>query len=154
MQFCDVALPLPLEQTFTYLVNGHSPVVGGRVLVPFRTGRLPGIVTALHDQQPSFEAKNLHSVIDAAPVLDEHLLKLGEWIVGYYMAPIGEVLRTMLPLGAEVRRAWAWRITEAGMEALGKSAEVGASRRSKLDVDDQMLEYQVLDYLAAGDDAL
>src|ERR1051325_10212421 len=99
--FCDVALPVPLEQTFTYSVNGHQPVVGGRVLVPFRTERLPGIVTALHDNKPSIATKELHSVLDAEPVLDEHLLRLGEWIAGYYIAPIGEVLRSMLPLSAE-----------------------------------------------------
>ncbi|HEX4663612.1 MAG TPA: hypothetical protein VH196_04420, partial [Terriglobales bacterium] len=51
--FCDVALPVPLEMTFTYRVNGQTPVVGGRVLVPFRTSRLPGVVTALHDRPPS-----------------------------------------------------------------------------------------------------
>ncbi|HYY69862.1 MAG TPA: hypothetical protein VE734_09020, partial [Terriglobales bacterium] len=44
--FCDVALPVPLGTCFTYRLNGAEPVVGGRVLVPFRKLRLPGIVTA------------------------------------------------------------------------------------------------------------
>ena len=33
--FCDVALPVPLDRTFTYAVNGVTPAVGARVLVPF-----------------------------------------------------------------------------------------------------------------------
>jgi primosomal protein N' (replication factor Y) len=33
--YCDVALPVPLDRTFTYAVNGTVPVVGARVLVPF-----------------------------------------------------------------------------------------------------------------------
>ncbi|MGA9545508.1 MAG: hypothetical protein WBQ85_18180, partial [Candidatus Sulfotelmatobacter sp.] len=44
-EFCDVALPVPLDTVFTYRVPADStPVVGGRVLVPFRLQRLTGIV--------------------------------------------------------------------------------------------------------------
>ncbi len=51
-EFCDVALPVPLDIVFTYAVpEGMQPVVGGRVLVPFRQQRMSGIVTALHDRQ-------------------------------------------------------------------------------------------------------
>jgi primosomal protein N' len=42
-------------------------------------------------------------------VIDEPLLRLGRWIAGYYLAPIGEVFRTMLPLNAEFKRAIAYR---------------------------------------------
>jgi primosomal protein N' (replication factor Y) len=152
-QFCDVALPVPLETCFTYRVNGAEPVVGGRVLVPFRNLRLPGVVTALHDRAPSVQAKNVLEILDAVPVLDPELMRLGEWIAHYYLAPLGEVFRTMLPLGAEVKRARAFRITEAGWAALHESAERGSSRRSKKSADEQMLEYRVLDYLAARDGA-
>src|SRR4051812_5150931 len=152
-QFCDVALPVPLEMTFTYRVNGQTPVVGGRVLVPFRTARLPGVVTALHDQAPRMEAKTVHSVIDAQPLIDAPLMRLAEWISSYYIAPIGEVLRSMLPLQAEVRRDWIYAITEAGQKALHDSAQSGNSGRSRKSIDEQMHEYQVLDYLLQVENA-
>jgi len=151
--FCDVALPVPLETCFTYRLNGAEPVVGGRVLVPFRNLRMSGVVTALHDRAPSVEAKHVLEILDAAPVLDPELMRLGEWISHYYLAPLGEVFRTMLPLGAEVKRARAFRITDVGWAALHESAERGSSRRSKKSADEQMLEYRVLDYLAARDGA-
>ena len=151
--FCDVALPVPLEMTFTYRVNGQTPVVGGRVLVPFRTSRLPGVVTALHDQPPGVEAKTVHSVLDAEPLIDPPLMQLAEWISNYYIAPIGEVLRAMLPLQAEVKRDWRYSITEAGRNALYDSAQSGNSGRSKKPIADQMVEYQVLDYLSQIDSA-
>jgi len=151
--FCDVALPLPLEMTFTYRVNGHTPVIGGRVLVPFRTSRLPGVVTALHDRPPSMEAKTVHTVLDAEPLIDAVLMQLAEWISNYYIAPIGEVLRSMLPLQAEVRRDWRYTITEAGQKALYDGAQSGNSGRSKKSLAEQMIEYQVLDYLAQGEGA-
>ena len=146
--FCDVALPIPLEMTFTYRVNGQVPVVGGRVLVPFRTSRLPGVVTALHDRPPSMEAKTIHAVLDAVPLIDPSLMQLAEWISHYYIAPLGEVLRSMLPLQAEVRRDWSYSITPAGHKALSDSAVSGNSGRSKRSIDEQMIEYQVLNHLA------
>jgi primosomal protein N' (replication factor Y) len=43
--FCDVALAVPLDLVFTYAIpEGMEPVVGGRVLVPFRQQRMSGIV--------------------------------------------------------------------------------------------------------------
>ncbi|MCU1286661.1 MAG: primosomal protein [Acidobacteriales bacterium] len=150
--FCDVALPVPLEMTFTYRIGETSPVVGGRVLVPFRSLRLAGVVTALHDNPPSVKAKTVIAVMDSAPVFDDTLLKLGNWIAQYYIAPIGEVYRTMLPLMAEVKQQWMFTITEAGQTALYESATVGSSRRSRKSVGEQMLEYEVLDHLANGGD--
>jgi primosomal protein N' (replication factor Y) len=147
-EFCDVAVPVPLETTFTYRVNGLSPVVGGRVLVPFRDKRLAGVVTALHDRPPSVAAKNVLEVLDDAPLLDAVLLKLAAWIADYYLAPLGEVFRTMLPLAAEVRHARDYRITELGLEALHASAARGSSRRSPKTPDEQAGEIRVLDYLA------
>src|SRR5580765_1701050 len=152
--FCDVALPVPLDMAFTYKIADHLPVVGGRVLVPFRKERLSGVVTAVHDRQPSMQAKTVLQVLDTEPVLDDGLMKLGQWISQYYLAPIGDVFRGMLPLAAEIKKARIYRITEAGYEALHASATVGSSRRSRQDIDTQMTEYAVLDYLSMSDDAL
>ncbi|HEV7551467.1 MAG TPA: primosomal protein N' [Candidatus Angelobacter sp.] len=146
--FCDVALPVPLDMVFTYKIAEQQPVVGGRVLVPFRNQRISGVVTALHDRAPSMQAKTVLQVLDTEPVLDEGLMKLGQWIAQYYLAPIGDVFRGMLPLAAEIKKAKLYRITEVGYEALHASATAGSSRRSKQDIDTQMNEYAVLDYLS------
>src|SRR5258708_1083377 len=81
-------------------------------------------------------------------------MRLGQWISQYYLAPIGDVFRTMLPLAAEIKKAKIYHITEAGYEAMHASATVGSSRRSRQDIDTQMVEYAVLDYLSMSDDAL
>ena len=152
--FCDVALPVPLDMAFTYKIADRAPVIGGRVLVPFRNDRLAGIVTALHDRQPEVQTKTVLEVLDSEPVLDATLTHLGQWIAQYYLAPIGEVFRTMLPLAAEIKKAKIYRITETGQEVLHASATTGSSRRSRQEVDTQMLEYAVLDYLVLSGDVL
>ncbi|HXX00555.1 MAG TPA: DEAD/DEAH box helicase, partial [Candidatus Acidoferrales bacterium] len=148
-EFSDVAVPVPLDMVFTYRVpSGSSPVVGGRVLVPFRQQRMTGIVVELHDRTPSVTAKNIVGVVDSAPVLDEQLLRLGRWIADYYLAPLGEVFRTMLPLSAEFRRSIGYRITEQGQMALHLAGMAGSSARSQRTPEEQAAEFRVLDYLA------
>src|SRR6266852_7052871 len=118
-EYCDVALPVPLDMVFTYRAAAEAtPVVGGRVLVPFRQQRLTGIVVDLHDRKPSVTTKNVLTVLDTTPVLDDLLLLLGRWIADYYLAPLGEVFRTMLPLNAEFKRSIGYHLTEVGQMAL------------------------------------
>ena len=140
---------MPLHCTFTYRLSGAEPVVGGRVLVPFGSERLAGVVVRLHDQAPPVPAKNVLRVLDEEPALDDGLMKLAEWMADYYLAPLGEVLRGMLPLQAEVKRIWEFRIAPAGEAALHDSAQQGSSRRSRQPVEHQMTEYAVLNFLAS-----
>ncbi|MGB8259202.1 MAG: primosomal protein N', partial [Terracidiphilus sp.] len=90
------------------------------------------------------------------------------------LAPLGEVLRGMLPLMAEVRRTVYYRITDLGRDVLARSLDgdlpgsrastprpapppsglpgkAGQKRRGKLSAEHQDLERRVLERLAAGD---
>ncbi|MBS1821543.1 MAG: primosomal protein N' [Acidobacteria bacterium] len=154
-RYVDIALPVPLDQTFTYSVNGAAPVVGARVLVPFSGQRLMGVVMRVHDDTPqeNFAVKPVQQVLDDEALLSSELMELARWIAQYYVAPLGEVLRGMLPLGAEVKRHFVYRITETGRKVLYEGAAKGASRRSKLSPEDQNREYSVLNYLEGGEAA-
>jgi primosomal protein N' (replication factor Y) len=150
-EFCDVAVPVPLDMVFTYRVPADAtPVVGGRVLVPFRQQRMTGIVVDLHDRKPNVTTKSIISVLDAMSVLDARLLQLGRWIADYYLAPLGEVFRTMLPLNAEFKRSIGYRLTEQGQMALHQAGVSGSSARSRRTPEEQAAEFRVLDYLAAS----
>lgn len=140
--FCDVALPVPLDACFTYRLNGTVPVVGARVVVPFREKKLSGVVTRVHDEAPSAQARHILSVLDESPVLDSQLIALGEWIARYYLAPLGEVFRTMLPLNAEFRRVMGYYVTNAGLAVV---------RQGAFSSGDQNSELEVLKYLAESE---
>ena len=147
--FCDVALPVPVDRAFTYSIEGASPVVGGRVLVPFRREQFQGVVVALHDHAPladdasTAKVRPVLRVLDQEPVLSEHLLQLGRWIAEYYLAPLGEVLRTMLPLGAEMRRETAYSITCRGTAALETPQQQSLNANAA-----EQAEHAVLAFLA------
>jgi primosomal protein N' (replication factor Y) len=118
-QFCDVSLPVPIDQLFTYELPEtlrHRVRPGSRVLVPFGPRRLTGVILSCHDQQPAIATKQALRLLDAEPVLDAELLSLGRWIAAYYCAPLGEVLRGMLPLAADLRSGKVWTLTDAGRD--------------------------------------
>jgi primosomal protein N' (replication factor Y) (superfamily II helicase) len=173
--YCEVALPVPLDRTFTYAIrNGQHPQRGSRVIVPFRNEKLIGIVMSTGDIPPeNFEARALEAVIDQSadgetgePLLSEGLLSLAEWIAQYYLAPVGEVLRGMLPLTAEVRRSVNYRITDLGRDILADSVEAQAGipfaakaaelsskdrRREKPSPEQHDVQRRVLERLASGE---
>jgi len=160
--YCEVALPIPLDRTFTYAVGlGVELQRGARVIVPFRNEKLVGVVMELHRNAPTeFEAKPIETVLDEEPLLSDHLLELAAWMAQYYLAPVGEVLRGMLPLTAEVRRTVYYRITDAGRDALAGSfdghEETTKRGRNKagqasLSGEGQDAEHKVLVRLADGE---
>ena len=156
--YCEIALPVPLDQTFTYVVpDGQCPQRGARVIAPFGNQKLIGVVTGLKTKAPAdFEVKYLQAVLDDEPLLDEQLMGLAEWMAQYYLAPLGEVLRGMLPLMAEVRRTVYYRISDLGRDVLagaldGDSTRGKSKRRGKLSQEEQDMEFRVLTRLAEGE---
>ena len=142
-QFCDVSLPVPLDQAFTYslpLTLQHRVKAGARVLVPFGTRKLTGVVLSAHDGPVDGPVREALRLIDPEPVLDSELLALGKWISGYYCAPLGEVLRSMLPLASDIRSGKNYSLTDAGRDA---------SRQMSIQPEAEDTVNQVMQMLAA-----
>jgi primosomal protein N' (replication factor Y) (superfamily II helicase) len=118
--FCNVALAVPLRTTFTYAVPEQLRAAvqpGVRVLVPFRQKSLVGVVVNLPDRAPErTKIREISKVLDVIPALTPALIELGYWIAGYYLAPVGEVFRAMLPPVTELRAQQQITITAAGRQ--------------------------------------
>jgi len=119
-RYCDVALPVPLDRLFTYelpLTLRHRVQAGCRVVAPLGTRRLTGFVLRVHDDvAANHNLREVYSLTDEEPVLNGDLLGLAQWIAEYYCAPVGEVLKGMLPLGGETRRSTQYNLTDAGRQ--------------------------------------
>jgi primosomal protein N' (replication factor Y) len=121
-KLCNVAVAVPLRTTFTYKIPARLALevqVGGRVLVPFRKKTTVGVVTEFIDTPPpGTKLREIQKSLDLIPALNAKLLELGQWIASYYVAPIGEVYRAMLPPLTELSAAQRVVLTEAGRAAL------------------------------------
>jgi primosomal protein N' (replication factor Y) (superfamily II helicase) len=101
-RFALVALPLPLATPYTYRIPetlGDRVVPGTRVVVPVRRRELIGLVVAVDAEPPAAAAKGVLAVPDTEPALSPALLATAEWMAGYYGAPLGLTLKSILPGG-------------------------------------------------------
>ena len=124
-ELCEVALPVPLRTTFTYAApaaaSNGTPASGTRVVVPFRNRAMVGLVLGRAPQQaPAGGIREISDVLDAQPALTPALVALGRWVAGYYLAPVGEVFRSMLPPVVEVRSVQELTRTAAGAALLAE----------------------------------
>jgi len=96
--FVEVAVPIPVERTFTYALGDlQLPEPGTRVLVPFRRGERIGWVLGPASGEGIDGIRPVLDVLDDEPSAPPELLRLCRWIAGYYLAPLGITLRSALP---------------------------------------------------------
>jgi primosomal protein N' (replication factor Y) (superfamily II helicase) len=101
-RFALVALPLPLATPYTYRIPetlGDRVAQGARVIVPVRRRELIGLVVAVDVDPPVRDARDVLAVPDVEPAVSAPLLATAEWMAGYYGAPLGLALRSVLPVG-------------------------------------------------------
>ncbi len=98
-----VALNLPLEKTFDYLIpppmRGKVPV-GGRVRVPFGSRRsVLGYCVELKEDSPvpADRLRPLRQSLDIQPLITPLMLELARWMSRYYRCSVGEALHATLP---------------------------------------------------------
>ena len=119
--FCNVALPVPLRTTFTYAIPEglrDSLQPGTRVLVPFRKKSMVGVVVEMAEHPPAnAKVREITKVMEFTPALTPKLIELAQWIANYYLAPIGEVFRAMLPPVTELNLRREIVLTAAGRGA-------------------------------------
>ncbi len=105
--FVDVILPLALPRNFTYSVPDELSdriQKGMRVIVPFGTRKFySAIVREVHDRNPDrYAAKEIVSILDDRPVVNDTQLRFWQWIASYYMCTVGEVMKAAIPSGLKL----------------------------------------------------
>jgi len=92
--------PLPRHDLLTYRVP--EPLrdrvrPGVRVRVPLGRQTRIGVVAAFAEAEPPGELRSIVDVLDAEPFLPTELLALCGWAARYYLAPLAEVIATIVP---------------------------------------------------------
>ncbi len=101
----EIAIPLPLEQTFCYSVPQalkELAVAGTRVLVPFGRRTVTGYILGPGEGTFSGKPKEIIELLDREPLFSSQQTVFYRWIAAYYLHPLGEVIRTALPSGLTV----------------------------------------------------
>jgi primosomal protein N' (replication factor Y) len=152
----DTGAVLPQDR-YTYSVPDHLvalAVPGTRVMVPFGRREVLGYVIAADSAPATVEARPITSVLDEAPILDDTALELARWMATRYCAPLGEVIRAMLPKGVRTARPGGRRrgprITSAAVEAARAGTSGEAESPPSLTDAQRAAAVPLLDAIAAG----
>ena len=111
-----IALPLPTPRLFTYAVPPElAPLRGGagasqefdweslvgcRALAPFGKRVLTGVIVGRGDAAEAVGViKPILEILDVESAFSPQMLAFARWIADYYLASLGETLKTMLPQG-------------------------------------------------------
>ena len=140
MNIVRVALAVPLPRFFDYLyLPDLTPIVGGRVLVPFGSQKRVGIVVDLpaSSDVAKEKLKPIIDVLDADSLFNSTIWDWLAWSANYYRAALGDVLFQALPVklrngeSAVKNDRTFWRITDLGKQAL----ESGELKRAKKQIE-------------------
>jgi len=112
--FARIALPLPLDKTFTYAIPPDlrdGIVIGHRVRVPFGKARSVGVVVGIEKESPVAEVKEILGLLDPEPLVSQEMLELTRWAALECCVSWGEVLALAVPgfIGKGVRKKVAAR---------------------------------------------
>lgn len=143
--FVEVALPVPLRQTFSYRVPetySHPPKIGVRVKVPFGRQQLIGLVTGTSDTCNLLpkQIKSVIEFIDDTPLLPESLYKLTLWAARYYFCSQGQMLTQALPvalrkgLAAAPQNIQYWQLTEVGQNIAPETVKRAPAQKKLLEL--------------------
>jgi len=110
--YVQVVFNLPLDTSFTYLVDDHDLILkvalGKRVLAPFRNRIQSGYLVAISEKPPALKKnivlQKLTAVIDSEPLFNPEQLKFYQRSANYYQVPLGEALFSLLPGGLQYRQ--------------------------------------------------
>jgi len=128
----DIALPVPIDRTFTYLVPPeYQPLAkaGARVLVPFGKKKLSGVIVGFPAATTVRGLKPLLDILDAKPTFSEEMLKLTRWMSEYYLAPWGEVLKAATPQGLTIESTQRVRLAVDDVASLLEETEHAAPKQ-------------------------
>jgi primosomal protein N' (replication factor Y) len=117
----EVAVDLPVHATFTYEVPAdliHHIAIGQRVLVPFGRRRVTGYIIRMGCPAPQMALKPIIELLDDEPLFPIAMLAFFQWIAGYYIHPLGEVIQAALPSGINLADQVRYALTETGRQAL------------------------------------
>jgi primosomal protein N' (replication factor Y) len=131
----DIALPVPLDHTFTYLVPPDLQSVasiGKRALVPFGRKHLTGIIVGRPATTTIRGLKPVIDILDVKPSFSPELLALTKWIAEYYITPWGDVLKAATPQGFSQKSKKTIRLITQDIEPLLQATRKSAPRQHTL----------------------
>ncbi len=121
-EYLKIAIALPVFGTYLYMAPHHlveNACPGMRVLVPFGRRRVTGyILSRQPENNDEYRVKFILDLLDDYPMFHESMIPFFFWAANYYIHPIGEVIKSALPVGLNTCDISVVSCSEKGKKAL------------------------------------
>lgn len=125
-----------LDYTFTYKVPKELEKdieIGKRVKVPFRNKQIEGFILKISNEfNENYSVKDIISIVDENRVLNDELLKLGDFIVKKTMCTKISAFQTMLPKALKAKEGFTQNKKYVSYVVINKEVNNLTSKRKEL----------------------
>jgi len=126
MPIAKVRVDVAVDREFDYRIPPElegSVRLGSRVAVPFGPNMREGFVVGFVESSSFARIRDIASILDSKPILDDRLIALAKWMADYYCAGTDKAITTVLPSpvrrkGVKHKERFLVSLTPAGVSAL------------------------------------
>jgi len=94
-----------LDKMYTYKIpSNFKAEIGMRVLVPFGHRNIKGFIMNIHSNDIDYPVKDIISLIDDHPVINEEMIELGKYISNKTLCSLISAYQTMLPSALKAKK--------------------------------------------------
>ncbi|BBO16854.1 primosome assembly protein PriA [Candidatus Brocadia pituitae] len=109
--YAEVVVNIPLQKVFHYRVPPHlqeNLEAGMRVRIPFGNKITTGFCVGFTDTPCTDKTKDLISIIDKEPLIDDIMLKITRWLSSHYCCGWGEAISAVVPpvVRSRIKEKW------------------------------------------------
>jgi primosomal protein N' (replication factor Y) len=147
MKIAEIALDAKLDRLLDYevpesLAEALRP--GSFVEVPLKNSSRKGFVVSIREGDSPYPLKQLKTLLQEQPLLPHDLMQLASWMSGYYVTPLGDVLRCCIPSSvrgkAKPKEQYFVRRAKTREELIAALPQVRSKSSLQADVIDVMLK--------------
>ncbi|MDR1941106.1 MAG: primosomal protein N' [Endomicrobium sp.] len=148
MIILNVAVPVPVNKTFSYLPPENLPdetdLTGRRVKVPFGKRTLTGYVLSAQDGVlPDKPLKRAYGVIDDFALINGETVELAQYICNNYICSLGEALASIAPLSMKpAKRQKKLSLSDCGDGARSVPFKLTSRQQNAVDLINKSIENQ------------
>lgn len=109
--YAEVVVNIPLNKVFHYSVPPHvreNLTVGMRVKIPFGNKIITGFCVGFTNIPFTDKTKDIISIIDKTPLIDDIMLKITRWLSSHYCCGWGEAIYAVIPpvVRSRIKEKW------------------------------------------------
>ncbi|OQZ04890.1 MAG: primosomal protein N' [Candidatus Brocadia sp. UTAMX1] len=109
--YAEVVINIPLQKIFHYSIPPHlcgTLAAGMRVRIPFGNKIIAGFCVGFTDTPFTDKTKDVLSIIDSSPLIDDVMLKITQWLSFHYHCGWGEAISAVVPPVVRSKKKERW----------------------------------------------